>query len=72
MTDKRHDSAEEILRDKTGDIAKLRKLGITDFAIITYMVRVADGKSRDEALRGLLVGRSLTRDEVEFVRRVIA
>lgn len=71
MSPKRSDSAEEILKDKTGDIAKLRKMGITDFAIITYIVRVQDGLSRQEALRGLLEGRSLSPQQVESVRTVL-
>jgi hypothetical protein len=71
MTPKRSDSAEEILKDKTGAIARLRKLGITDFAIITYVVRVQDGQPKDEALRGLLQGRSLSEEQVQFVRTVL-
>jgi hypothetical protein len=39
MNPKRSGSAEEFLKDKIGAIAKLRKMGITDFAIITYIVR---------------------------------
>jgi hypothetical protein len=68
---KRSDSAEEILKDKTGDIAKLRKMGITDFAIITYIVRVQDGQPKDEALRGLLQGRSLSAEQELLVRIVL-
>jgi hypothetical protein len=71
MSPKRTDSAEEILKDKTGDIAKLRKMGITDFAIITYVVRVQDGQPKDEALRGLLQGRSLSAEQELFVRIVL-
>lgn len=71
MSPKRTDSAEEILKDKTGDIAKLRKMGITDFAIITYVVRVQDGQSKGMALRSLLQGRSLNADQELFVRRVM-
>ena len=69
---KKYESAEDFLTDPTGDIAKLRKMGITDYAIVTYVVRVQEGKSAEEALRGLLFGRSLTRAEIEFVRRVLA
>jgi hypothetical protein len=71
MNPKRTDSAEEILKDKTGDIAKLRKMGITDFAIITYIVRVQDGQPKDEALRGLLQGRSLSAEQELLVRIVL-
>jgi hypothetical protein len=46
-------------------------MGITDFAIITYIVRVQDGQPRDEALRGLLQGRSLSAEQELFVRVVL-
>ncbi len=68
---KKYVSAEDFLKDPTGDIAKLRKMGITDYAIITYVVRVQEGKSKEEALRGLLLGRSLTSAQIEFIRRVL-
>jgi len=71
MNPKRSDSAEEFLKDKTGAIAKLRKMGITDFAIITYIVRVEDGQPKDKALRGLLQGRSLSAEQELFVRTVL-
>jgi hypothetical protein len=71
MSPKKSDSAEEILKDKTGDIAQLRKMGITDFAIITYFVRVQHGQPKDEALRGLLQGRSQSAEQRNFVRIVL-
>ena len=71
MSPKKTDSAEEILKDRTGDIAKLRKMGITDFAIITYVVRVQDGQPKEEALRGLLLGRSINAEQELFVRTVL-
>ena len=55
MSPKRTDSADEILKDSTGDIDKLRKMGI---AIITYMVRVQEGQSQEPALRAGLAIRS--------------
>lgn len=65
-------SAEEILKDPTGEIAKLRKMGITDFAIITYVVRVHEGQSKKRALDALLQGRdSLTEEQRQFVRGVL-
>ena len=69
---KRYDSADDFLRDPTGDIAKLRKMGITDYAIITYAVRVQEGKSTEDALQGLLFGRSLMPAQIAFVRRVLS
>lgn len=71
MSPKKTDSTEEILKDKTGDIARLRNMGITDFAIITYVVRVQDGQPKEEALRGLLHGRSLNAEQVLLVRAVL-
>ena len=71
MSPKKNDSTENILRDRTGDIATMRAMGITDFAIITYLVRVKEGMSKANALRGLLSGRSLKAGQVEFVRTVL-
>ncbi len=71
MSPKRIDSAEEILKGKAGEIARLRELGITEFAIITYVLRVRDGQSKEEALRGLLLGRSLNADQELYVRAVL-
>lgn len=71
MSPKRSDSAEEILKDKTGDIAKLRKMGITDFAIITYLVRVQEGQPKEKALHGLMLGRSINPEQELFVRTVL-
>jgi hypothetical protein len=51
MFNKKYDTAQEILNDPTGGIAKLRKMGITDFALITYVVRVQEGTSEEMALR---------------------
>lgn len=69
---KRLVSAEAILQDPNGDLARLRKLGITDYAIITYVVRVLDGQPRSGALHALLRGRpSLSEEQQEFVRGVL-
>lgn len=70
--DKREPPDEEILKDATGDIAKLRRLGVTDFAIITYIVRVREGQPRDQAVRALLEGRSLTGEQEDLVRSVVS
>jgi hypothetical protein len=71
MPEKKYDSAGDFLNDPTGEIAILRKMGITDYAVSTYVVRVQEGKSKEEALKGLLQGRSLTPDQVRFVRTVL-
>jgi hypothetical protein len=70
MARRKVDSAEELLKDP--DIAKIRKMGITDYAIITYVVRVQQGADAELALRGLLYGRSLTEEQIALVRRVVS
>ena len=73
MAAKRSRSPEELLKDPTGEISELRKMGITDYAIMTYMVRVLDGQSKDDAIDALLVGRQfLTDDQKNFVRTVLS
>jgi hypothetical protein len=61
----------EFLQDSTGDIAKLRKLGITDFALMTYLVRVQEGQAPSQAFDALIAGRSLTEDQKQSVRAVL-
>src|SRR5690349_15611688 len=72
MRDPKYDSTEEILKDPSGDVAKVRKMGITDFAIITYVMRVQEGQTREKALAGILHGRSLSGAQIAFVRQVLA
>ena len=71
MAPKKDDSTLELLKDRTGEIAALRKMGITDYAIMTYLVRVGEGLSRAEALRGLLEGRNLPTEQAMFIRTVL-
>ncbi|MBZ5577064.1 MAG: hypothetical protein LAP40_10940 [Acidobacteriia bacterium] len=72
MGTKKAVSAEELLKDPTGEIAELRKMGITDYAIITYVVRVLEGQSKEQALTALLEGRrSLRQEQKEIVRTVL-
>ena len=66
------DSVERILKDTSGDVAKILKMGITEFAIITYVMRVQDGQSNKRALDALLEGRSLSRRQLRFVRTVLS
>ena len=66
---KKVESAEEVLKDP--DIAKIRKMGITDYAIVTFVVRVQQGTAKEVALRGLLHGRSLTGEQIALVRSVL-
>ena len=69
MEAKRSRPPEELLKDPTGEISELRKMGITDYAIMTYVVRVLDGQPKNDAIDGLLLGRQfLTEDQKNFVR----
>ena len=63
---------ERILNDSSGDVSKLLNLGITEFAIITYVMRVQGGQSNKRALNALLEGRTLTRRQARFVRGVLS
>ncbi len=71
MAERHYGSTDEFLKDPTGDITKLRAMGITDFAIITYMVRVRDGLPKPAALAALLQGRHLSADQISFVRNAL-
>lgn len=71
MAPPKYSSAEEFLKDPSGDIAKLRKMGVTDFAVITYMVRVSEGTPKAQAQHALLQGRSLSKEQADFVRGVL-
>lgn len=71
MCPRKSDSAERILNDSSGDVTKLLKMGITEFAIITYVMRVQDGQPKNKALDALLEGRSLKRRQARFVRTVL-
>ena len=64
----KYSSTEEFLKDPRGDIVKLRAMGIPDFTIITFMVRVQEGQPKAAALNALLLGRDLTTEQVAFVR----
>ena len=71
MSPQRSDSIDRILKDSSGDVAKLLEMGITEFAIITYAMRVRAGQSQERALDALLEGRSLTEPQARFVRSVL-
>ena len=72
MSPKKSDSVERILHDSSGDVAKLLKMGVTEFAIITYVMRVREGQSQPAALNALLEGRSLSSRQKRFVRSVLS
>jgi len=71
MLDPKISSAEDLLKRSVADIDKLRKMGITDFAVITYAMLLKSGQSHEDALQDLLRGRSLTEEQTEFVRSVL-
>lgn len=71
MSPQKTDSVERILNDSSGDVAKLIGMGITEFAIITYVMRVRDGQPQERALDALLEGRSLSKRQSRFVRMVL-
>ena len=52
-------------------IAKMKLLGITKYAVFTYVLRVQGGWSKESALQALLQGRTLNPDQVQFVRAVL-
>jgi hypothetical protein len=53
------------------DISRMRLLGITKYAVVTYVLRVQGGWSKESAIRALLIGRKLAAEEVRFVRSVL-
>jgi hypothetical protein len=53
------------------DISRMRLLGITKYAVATYVLRVQAGWSKDSAIKALLLGRRLAREDVQFVRSVL-
>lgn len=71
MTENRYGSADDILQDPSGEIGNLRKMGITNAAILAYVRRVREGKNKEEALLALLRGRSLSSQQVSFVREAV-
>ena len=71
MLDPKISSAEDLLRGAVADIDKLRKMGITDFAIITYAMLLKSGETHEYALDDLLRGRSLTDEQIQYVRTVL-
>ena len=53
------------------ELLNLRGLGITDHAIVVYLVSVHNGKAEQMALAVLLRGRSLNADPVDLVRALL-
>ena len=57
----------DVLQKFTNELASLRDIGITDFALLNFVVRAQEGHSRNEAVRELLEGRTLTQQERDLV-----
>jgi hypothetical protein len=53
------------------DISRMRLLGISKYAVATYVLRVQGGWSKEAAVRALLLGRRLAAEEVRFIRAVL-
>lgn len=53
------------------DISRMRLLGITKYAVVTYVLRIQGSWSKESAIRALLQGRRLASDEIRFVRSVL-
>jgi len=62
---------EQIRRYFGVDFAKLRLLGITKHAIYTFVRRVQEGQSKASALNGVLQGRTLDEEQLQYVRSVL-
>jgi hypothetical protein len=71
MLDPKISSAEDLLKDSVDDINRLRRLGISDFAVITYAMLLKWGATHEYALNDLLRGRSLTEEQIQFVGTVL-
>jgi len=66
------DDIEKRIQRYFGDgISRMRLLGITEYAVVTYVLRIQGGWSKESAIRALLQGRRLASDEIRFVRSVL-
>ena len=62
---------EQISRYFGDALVKLRILGITKYSLYTYVRRVREGQSKRAAQNGLLQGRTLDPEQIEFVQTVL-
>jgi len=53
------------------DISRMKLLGITKYAVVTYVLRVQGGWPKEAAIKALLQGRRLVSEDVRFVRSVL-
>ena len=60
-----------IFSEQWDEFVRLRALGLTEHAILVYLVNVHKGKAEEAALDVLLRGRSLNGDQVELIRALL-
>ena len=65
------DIDEQIQQYFGNDISRMRLLGISKYAVATYVLRMQGGWSKESAIKALLLGRRLAAEEVRFVRSVL-
>jgi hypothetical protein len=66
------DNIESVIKQYFGsDISRMKLLGITKSSVVTYVLRVQGGRSKESAIKALLFGRRLSAEEVQFVRSVL-
>ena len=62
---------EQIRRYFGAEISKMTLLGITKYAVATYVLRVQGGWPKESAIQALLQGRNVDTDQIRFVRSVL-
>jgi hypothetical protein len=60
-----------IFSEQWEELLRLRALGLTDHAILVYLVKVHKGKPEETALDVLLRGRSLSGDQIGLIRALL-
>jgi len=60
-----------IFSESWDELIQLKDLGLTEHAILVYLVTVHKGKAEQKALDVLLRGRTLNSDQVELVRALL-
>jgi hypothetical protein len=61
----------QIKRYFGSDISRMKLVGITKYAVATYVFRVQGGWSKEKAINALLFGRKLAAEEIRYVRSVL-
>jgi hypothetical protein len=68
---KRKASTDSILKGPTRELTKLRQMGLTDHAVMTYVARLQEGQPRERVFGALIQGRALSEEQKQFVREVL-